>query len=239
MDIVISDRLIANTPVLWFRPADGSVSRRPLIVLFHRFMASRELDANLGYMLAKAGYSVVCPQAALHGVKDDATLRAASFWQILQHTLDELPVLIAACQQDNLGDISRLGLLGTSMGGFAVLGAMARYPAIQAGAAYMASGYFTDAILEIHPPSGNMIADCLRGLAPYDVAGKEAILAQRPLFLWHGEQDTIVDVRYTERLREAINSDSLTCVIDPQAGHKITQSSVEEGLLFFRQSLPI
>lgn len=122
MDIIISDRLIANTPVLWFRPADGSASLRPLIVLFHRFMASRELDANLGYMLAKAGYSVVCPQAALHGVKDDVTLRAASFWQILQHTPDELPVLIAACQQDNTGDISRLGLLGTSMGGFAVLG---------------------------------------------------------------------------------------------------------------------
>ncbi|HEC2163577.1 TPA: alpha/beta hydrolase [Klebsiella oxytoca] len=239
MDIVISDRLIANTPVLWFRPADGSVSRRPLIVLFHRFMASRELDANLGYILAKAGYSVVCPQAALHGVKDNATLRAASFWPILLDTLEKFPALLAACQQEKLGDISRLGVMGSSMGGFAVLGAMARYPAIQAGAAYMASGYFADAILTIHPPSGETVADYLRGLAPYNLAGKEAVLAQRPLFLWHGEQDTIVDVRYTERLREAINSDSLTCIIDPQAGHKITQLSVEEGLLFFRQSLPV
>lgn len=239
MDIVISDRLLANTPALWFRSEDGNACHKPLIVLFHRFMASRELDANLGYMLAKAGYSVVCPQAVLHGVKDDATLRAASFWQILQHTLDTFPALLATCQQEKLGDISRLGVLGTSMGGFAVLGAMARYPTIQAGAAYMASGYFSDAIHTIHPPSDNAVADCLRGLTPYDVTGKEATLALKPLFLWHGRQDTIVNAHYAERLRDTINSDALTCIIDPLAGHKITQTSVEEGLRFFYRSLPV
>ncbi len=239
MDIVISDCLLAKTPVLWFRPATGAASNRPLIVLFHRFMASRELDANLGYMLAQAGYSVVCPQAAMHSARDDATLRAASFWPILQHTLETFPALLAACQQEKLGDISRLGVMGTSMGGFAVLGAMAQYPAIQAGAAYMASGYFADAISKIHPPTTNTLAACLRGIAPYDIAGKESTLAQRPLFVWHGQQDTIVDIKYAERLSESIGSGNLTCLIDPLSGHKITQQSVEAGIDFLLRALPV
>lgn len=239
MDIVISDRLLVKTPVLWFRADDGAASNRPLIILFHRFMASRELDANLGYMLAQAGYSVVCPQAAMHSARDDATLRAASFWPILQHTLETFPALLAACQQEKLGDVSRLGVMGTSMGGFAVLGAMAQYPEIQAGAAYMASGYFADAISEIHPPAASALADCLHGIAPYDIAGKEQHLAQRPLFVWHGQQDTVVDVKYAEHLRKAIGSGDLTCLIDPLSGHKINQQSVEAGIDFFHRALPV
>lgn len=240
MDIIISERLLAGAPALWYRPAEGDASRRPLIVLFHRFMISAALDANLGYMLARAGYSVVCPQAALHGANDDPCCRQHAFWQILQHTLDTLPALLSTCQQVQLGDATRAGVMGTSMGGFAVLGAMVRYPGLRAGAAYMASGYFADALNSIHPPQREDIQACLRGLAPYDATGKKDRLAQRPLFLWHGGQDNIVDVRHTVRLREALgHGNALTCVIDPQAGHKITQLSVESGVDFFRRSLPI
>ena len=239
MDIVISDRLLVKTPVLWFRADDDVASDRPLIILFHRFMASRELDANLGYMLAQAGYSVVCPQAMMHSARDDTTLRDASFWSILQHSLETFPALLAACQQEKLGDVSRLGVMGTSMGGFAVLGTMAQYPEIQAGAAYMASGYFTEAISEIHPPTASTLAACLHGIAPYDIAGKEERLAQRPLVVWHGQQDTVVDVKYAEHLRAAIGSGNLTCLIDPLSGHKINQQSVEAGIDFFHRVLPV
>lgn len=103
----------------------------------------------------------------------------------------------------------------------------------------MASGYFADAISEIHPPTASTLAASRRGIAPYDIAGKESTLAQRPLFTWHGQQDAIVDVKYAERLREAICSGDFTCLIDPLSGHKITQQSVEAGIDFFHRVLPV
>ncbi len=237
----MSERRLAGLPALYCRPAQGEAEKRPLIILFQRFMIAKELDSNLAYILARAGYSVVCPQAALHGVGDDAQHRLTAFWSILRHTLDTLPGLLVACQREKLGDVSRSGVVGTSMGGFAVLGAMARYPGIQAGAAYMASGYFTQAMEYVHSPLPDAWTNVRRGLAAYDVVNKVSQLAKKPLFLWHGEQDAVVRVNETQRLAEALHqvgSKMLTCVIDPQAGHKITQPSVDAGVAFLQKYLP-
>jgi len=43
----------------------------PLILLFQRFTVLKELDANLGYVLAKSGFDVVCPEASGHGSRVD------------------------------------------------------------------------------------------------------------------------------------------------------------------------
>lgn len=244
MKVTIAEERLGNTPVLTFTPQTPATSLAPLVLLFHRFTASMELDANLGYMLARAGYTVVCPEADMHGSRfgGDEQQRKYAFWHILQNTLDAVPQLVADCRRQALGDTERVGVFGTSMGGFAVLGAMRRYPWIRAGAAYMASGYVAQAMAYVHPPLLTERVTCLAGMREYDITGHETQLADRPLFLWHGKEDDVVSVAETMRLRDSLTqqgrSAMLQCVIDPSAGHKVNQNAVMAGINFFSQHLP-
>lgn len=244
MEVTIAEELLGNIPALTFTPHRAETAPTALVLLFHRYTASKELDANLGYMLARAGYTVVCPEADMHGSRfnGDEQRRKYAFWHILQDSLDAVPQLVADCQQRGLGDTHRVGVFGTSMGGFVALGAMRRYPWIRAGAAYMSSGYVTQAIHYIHPPLPAARAACMAGLRDYDITDHESLLGNRPLFLWHGEEDNVVPVAETTRLRDCLTQQGqqtlLQCVIDPHAGHKVNQNAVTAGIDFFNQHLP-
>lgn len=244
MTVTIAEERLGNTPVLTFAPQTAEARHSPLVLLFHRFTASKELDANLGYMLARAGYTVVCPEADMHGSRfnGDEQQRKYAFWHILQDTLDAVPHLVEACRRHALSDGERVGVFGTSMGGFAVLGAMRRYPWIRAGAAYMSSGYVAQAMSYVHPPLPAERAVCLQGLRDYDITGHEMQLANRPLFLWHGKEDNVVSVAETTRLRDTLTQQGsnalLQCLIDPHAGHKVNQNAVTAGINFLGQHLP-
>lgn len=243
MTVIITDEMLAGIPSLVFRSHSESTVPAPLIVLFQRFTVTKELDANLGYVLAKAGFDVVCPEAHHHGSRfdGDEQKRLSQFWPILRQTLEELPQVIEACGEKGIGDIRRIGVFGSSMGGFAVCGAMMRYPWIQAGAAYMGGGFFAHAMEFVHPPQWAEKQACAHHLSPYDAQLHVAQLVGRPLFLWHGAQDTVVSCAETEKLRDTLvnikGDGQLTCVIDPHGTHKITQSSVTRGVDFMLQHL--
>lgn len=243
MSVIITEEVLAGIPSLVFRPQQALPQPPPLILLFHRFTVQKALDANLGYVLANAGFDVVCPEASGHGSRfdGDEKKRLSQFWQILHRTLEEVPSLIEACGDRGIGDLQRIGAFGTSMGGFAVTGAMMRYPWIQAGAAFMGGGYFADAMAYVHPPVEREKQNCLTNLRDYDAQYQASKLAGRALFLWHGAQDQVVSHRESERLRDSLvalkGADHLICIIDPHSGHKITSPSVEVGVDFMRQHL--
>jgi len=243
MSVVITEQTLAGIPSLVFRSVPAGARPAPLILLFHRFTVLKALDANLGYLLAKAGFDVVCPEASGHGSRfdGDEQKRLSQFWQILYQTLQEVPQLIEACGERGIGDLRRIGAFGTSMGGFAVTGAMMRYPWIQAGAACMGGAFFAQAMEYVHPPHESQKARCQHQLRDYDAQFHAANLVGRPLFLWHGAQDSQVLSTESERLRDTLrtlgNAETLTCVIDPLSGHKITSASATAGVDFLRQAL--
>lgn len=240
MTVTIVEERLAGIPALVFYPAAKSAG---MIVLFQRFSVTAALDANLGYILAKAGFTVICPEASGHGSRfnGNEALRRNRFWQILHRTLEELPQLVEAYLAREPLDRQRIGVFGTSMGGFAVAGAMVRYPWIRAGAAYMGGGFLAHAMRYVHPPLAADVSLCRHLLADYDAEYHVERLTGRPLFLWHGAQDDIVSCRESELLRDALRNKNgaqqLTCIIDPHAGHKITQSSITAGVEFISHHL--
>lgn len=243
MTVIITEETPGGIPSLVFRPGTKTTLRAPLVLLFQRFTVIKELDANLGYMLAKAGFDVVCPEADHHGSRfdGDENRRLSQFWQILHRTLEEVPRVVEACGELGIGDTRRVGVLGTSMGGFAACGAMVRYPWIQAGAALMGSAFFARAMDVVHPPARAEKPVCLHNLRDYDAQNHARHLANRPLYLWHGAQDNVVPCAESERLRDTLirlqGEGPLRCIIDPLAGHKVTSSAVTGGVDFLRQYL--
>src|SRR5690606_33561455 len=104
----------------------------------------------------------------------------------------------------------------------------------------MGSGYFLTLADTLFPPSGD--SEAVRAsLRAWDVTDALPRLADRPLFLWHGEADDVVPAGATFRLRQAwirAGLDKrLTCVWEAGVRHRITPTALDATVDFFLKNL--
>ncbi|CCJ86277.1 YjfP protein [Cronobacter dublinensis 582] len=135
----------------------------------------------------------------------------------------------------------RLAIGGASMGAMTALGIMTHHPEARAVAALMGSGYFTSLSHTLFAPDAAG-ADAIRAaLAPWDVSTQLARVADRPLLLWHGEDDDVVPAAQSLRLASALREHgldaNLTCVREAGVKHRITPDALEATVAFFRRHL--
>lgn len=234
--VSMNEERVDGIPAIHAFPADREGQPLPTVFFFHGFTSSKELNAPFSYMLAKAGFRVVMPEAAMHGARfdGDEALRLSSFWEIMVTCIDELSLFRDHYARRGLIADGRIGVGGTSMGGFAALGSFAHYPWIKAAASYMGSAYFQSLSRTLYPARTPMTQETLRA---YDPSRQIERLAGRPLFVWHGEQDDIVDFDESLRLRDALSgagqAGDLTFVSEAKGGHKVSTASVVAGVDFF------
>lgn len=241
---------IAGIPAIHAAPAARVHEPLPTIFFFHGYRSSKELSSFFAVMLAQAGFRAVLPEADMHGVRYDGddNRRLHYFWDILLRNIEELPLYREHYEARGLIVPGCIGVGGSSMGGFAALGCMARYPWIRAVASYMGSGFFMDLSRQVFPPLRRFDASTreahwrrMDALRPYDIANQLDRLADRPLFVWHGGRDEIVPVGESLRLQDALTrmgaEQKLEMSIDLDAEHKITMASAVLGIEFFKRHL--
>jgi len=107
----------------------------PAIIVAHGFAGSRQMVAGYGYTLAHAGYAVILVDLPGHGLNENPYDREANVGAIDQ----ALEVLRAQPEVD----VSRIGLVGHSMGAEAVLRAASASPE-RYGAVVAVSPVFTE-----------------------------------------------------------------------------------------------
>ncbi|UUZ75802.1 esterase [Polaromonas sp. P1(28)-13] len=248
--VLMTEERIGDIPAIHAAPKARFDAPLPTIFLFHGYTSSKELNSYLGYMLAQAGFRVILPEADLHGARFDGNeaYRLTRFWDILRRNIDELPLYREHYASRGLIEGGRIGVAGTSMGGFTALGCMARYPWVKTVANYMGSGYYLDLSRTLYPPLGVCHAQneaeharCMLPLTEYDVSMQLDKLAGRPLLVWHGMRDEIVPFGESERLRADLTSrgltGNLTYMADPNATHKLPMSAAAAGVAFFTRHL--
>ena len=248
--ILMTEDTIDGIPAIHAAPMAQMDQALPTIFFFHSYRASKELVSFFGYMLAVVGFRVILPEAHMHGARFDGddTVRLTSFWDILKRSIDELPLYRNHYAEKGLIADGRVGVAGTSMGGFAALGCMARYEWVRAVASYMGSGYYLDLSRTLYPPLGVCNADTeaqhaqrMAPMAAYDISRQLEKLANRPLFIWHGEQDEMVPFAESARLRADLAARGLSAnlefVSDPVATHKVTMDAASAGVRFFSAHL--
>jgi fermentation-respiration switch protein FrsA (DUF1100 family) len=237
----LSEERVGGIAAIHAVRADLADRPLPTVVFFHGFnTSSKEITSYFGYMLAMAGLRAVLPEADQHGERfdGDRTARLGQFWQILERCIAELPGWVEHYRGRGLVDGDRVGIGGTSMGGMAVLGAMAAYPWVRAAASYMGSGYFAELSRTLCPPSSGSLPSTLQDL---DASSNLERLGNRPLFLWHGERDDVVPFAEAARLRADLGArgldQQLEFVADPLGVHRITHTSAEAGVRFLAAAL--
>ncbi|HCB2270581.1 TPA: esterase [Citrobacter koseri] len=248
--IKIETRYLAGHSILHAFPDGKRDTPLPCIIFYHGFTSSSLVYSYFAVALAQAGFRVIMPDAPEHGARfsGDAQGRMTQFWQILRQNMQEFAALRAAVQQENWVLEERLAVGGASMGGMTALGIMARHPEVKCVASLMGSGYFTRLAHTLFPPlipetpeQQREFDDIIAPLAEWEVAHQLPKLADRPLLLWHGQEDDVVPAVETFRLQQALiqaNRDkNLTCLWEAGVRHRITPEALAATVSFFRQHL--
>ncbi|HFZ8994487.1 TPA: esterase [Citrobacter freundii] len=248
--INIETRQLAQHSLLHAFPEGKRDTPLPCIVFYHGFTSSSLVYSYFAVALAQAGFRVIMPDAPGHGVRfnGDEQARMKQFWQILQQSMQEFAALRAAIKDENWLLDERLAVGGASMGGMTALGIMARHPEVKCVASLMASGYFCQLAQTLFPPllpetpaqqaEFNAI---IAPLAEWEVSHQLTRLADRPLLLWHGQEDDVVPAMETLRLQQALTQagldQNLTCLWEAGVRHRITPQALSATVTFFRQYL--
>ncbi|MEG3133248.1 esterase [Rouxiella sp. T17] len=223
-------------------PAGKYHQKLPTVFFYHGFTSSKELYSYFGYNLAKAGYRVILPDALMHGARaeSDHSVLLSHFWRILQNNVSDLALLKETFVARGLADEARLGVGGVSMGGMTTLAALVHFPWVKAAASLMGSGYFISLSDHLFPPTHlsraafeaqtSLLLGC-------DISDKIALIAQKPLLVWHGEKDDVVPFIESAKLKQALEEynegANLTFISEPEASHKVSVSASNRTTDFF------
>lgn len=240
--IELTTRRLGDHEILHAYPAGKATQPLPVIIFYHGFTSSKLVYSYFAVALAQAGFRVIMPDAPDHGsrYRGDEQTRLGQFWPILHGNLVEFAGLRDALFAAGLVADKRLAVAGASMGGMTALGIMTQHPEVTCVASLMGSGYFLTLADTLFPPSGD--SEAVRAsLRAWDVTDALPRLADRPLFLWHGEADDVVPAGETFRLQQALIREGLnkrlTCVWEAGVRHRITPTSLDATVDFFLKNL--
>ncbi|RCX02709.1 MULTISPECIES: esterase [Kosakonia] len=231
-------------------PAGKRGEPLPCVVFYHGFTSSKLVYSYFAVALAQAGFRMVMPDAPDHGARfsGDVERRLHRFWQILRGNIEEFAALRDALERLELIDNRRLAIGGASMGGMTALGIMTQHPEVRCVASLMGSGYFTTLARTLFPPLAVTTPEqqcefdaIIDPLSQWDVNTQLARIADRPLLLWHGEQDDVVPAAESFRLQQALQEQGLDTNLTYQweAGvtHRITPQALSATTDFFSRYL--
>lgn len=236
--IELEMRNLAGQVILHAYPRGQGASELPCIVFYHGFTSSNVVYSYFAVALAQAGFRVIMPEARDHGSRfqGDEAARLQQFWPILLTSCLEFTALRNEIVAQGWLKEGRLAVAGASMGGMTALGIMTQHPEVRCVASLMGSGYFSTLSQSLFPSP-----DYPAELNGWDVEQQLTALSERPLFLWHGEEDDVVPMAESLRLQRALQSWKLDhqLTYQWQAGvrHRITPEALAATVTFFQKHL--
>lgn len=252
--IGIDKKKMGNIPALIVVDIEKQREELPVVVFFHGFTSAKEHNLHIAFLLAEKGYRVVLPDSELHGEREQDTTetkRQISFWDIVLKNVDELAEIKQELEKENLILDGRIGVAGTSMGGITTSAALTQYEWIKTAVILMGSPRittFAKTLVESFKKEGDLPVtdeqiEALYGeLEKRDLSLQPEKLNERPLLLWHGQQDAVVpfDHSYTfydEVKKDYNNEENIRFIKEDHVGHKVTRLAVLELVKWFEKHL--
>ncbi|MBD8003835.1 esterase [Bacillus norwichensis] len=234
--IEIHHESIRHIPVLHVVKEGQKHEKLPLVFFLHGFTSAKEHNLHFGYLLAEKGFRVILPDANLHGERSDTQhpeKLVFDFWNIVLQSIRELNDIKEELSQKGLIS-SQVGVVGTSMGGITMFGALTQYDWIKVGVSLMGSPCYEkfarDQIESLEkaemtiPFSEDELEDIYTDLRKYDMTVQPEKLAGRPLLIWHGKKDKVVPFQQTFDFYEKIQADYIKA---PERLHFLAEDNVE------------
>lgn len=224
----------------------GSEPSQGVVIFYHGWTSTKELQALRGRIFAAYGYDVLIPDAINHGERGPIDYNEpaayAAFWQTIFRNVEEAAQLIDYAKAWRPG--LPLAVTGHSMGGFTALGVLTHYDEFSTAVAMNGSGWWDEserrfrAALNLDKPAG--FAGLLASLKAYDPYDHMDKLAGRSLLAINGGADPVVDgaaqTLYMEKLsnQPEVQSEALSF---PGLGHFVTTQMMGAAIDWLQKEL--
>lgn len=225
----------------------------PVIVYFHGFTSAKEHNLPLAYLLAQKGFRVILPDSLHHGKRYENISnveRQLSFWDIVIQNVNELAHIKQYLEQHKMLSNGKIGVAGTSMGGITTSAALRKYPWIHSGAILMGSPKIVTFFYELLDQLAKInisveeekLQATLETLKQLDLSKQLKSLQERPLFIWHGENDQVVPFDhaysfYQEAKSFYQNEQLLHFLGEKNRGHKVSRKAILQTVHWFNKHL--
>ncbi|OEH91648.1 alpha/beta fold hydrolase [Bacillus solimangrovi] len=233
----------ASIPTLHVVQKDKMNEQLPTVIFVHGFLSAKEHNLHYAYLLAEQGMRVLLPEALYHGERNENLTEAQlnfSFWQIVIQTIHELDKVKEVYVNKDMVEPSKIGLVGTSMGGIITLGALTQYEWVRAAVSLMGNpSYEKLARWQIGNIKRNripfklddtVIETQIQQLETYDLSKQMNKASQIPLLFWHGKLDTVVPFEHAYEfyndLRTNYSNAITSFIVDEHTGHKVSREGV-------------
>lgn len=256
LTVIIKDEMWGNVPLLHIIDEEYLNKDVPVVIFLHGFTSAKEHNLHYAYNIAKKGIRVLLPDAHLHGVRDeqlDEVQLGLRFWEIVLTSIEEVDFLRGELEKRKLVATPKIGIGGTSMGGITSLGCLAIYDWIHTAAVMMGTPGFVELakaqIAQFErqgfelPISEEEKLSLFDNLSIFDLTKNRSSLNKRPVFFWHGKNDTVVPHDQTFNFYEAVKNDYLDVperilfISDDEAGHAVTRSGLLSAVDWFASYL--
>ncbi|MFD1929156.1 prolyl oligopeptidase family serine peptidase [Sporosarcina siberiensis] len=244
--LILKEELWNGIPILHIVEEQYDVQEVPVMIFLHGFSSAKEHNLHYAYNLARQGIRVILPDAHLHGVRDenlDEVQLGLRFWEVILTSIEEVGILKKELLKRKLIVSKKIAVGGTSMGGITTLGCLTTYEWISSALVMMGTpgyeklaraqiGHFERGGFEL-PISADERKKLFANLAYFDLTKQPKKLNQRPLYFWHGKNDTVVPFEPTYHFYKAMKKEyydvpeRIVFDADEIAGHSVSR----EGLL--------
>ncbi|MFX3673944.1 MAG: serine aminopeptidase domain-containing protein [Paenisporosarcina sp.] len=257
--MIVDKELWNKIPLLHVYKEDVKNEHTPVVLFLHGFTSAKEHNLHYAYQLAEKGFRVILPDAHLHGERHaqlDEIQLSLRFWEIVLTSIEDVKSIREELIKRNLiKDETKLALAGTSMGGIETLGCLKVYAWIDVAAVLMGSpGYVQLAKAQMAqyesrgfklPVTELERKQMLDTLSQFDLTKDPAALNSRPVFFWHGEQDTVVPFEPTYNFYNAIKKsyenhpERFQFQSDKTAGHAVSRKGLLQATDFLAKNLSV
>jgi uncharacterized protein len=254
--VIVNNKMLQNIPVLEVVQEVAIDKKLPLIIFIHGFTSAKEHNLHFAYLLAEKGFRVILPDAIYHGERTEnlsETELSFKFWDIVINNIKELNIIKEEINQAGLLDETKIGVVGTSLGGITTLGALTQYEWINTAVSLMGSPcyqeFFNGLVHEIKrnrielPVTEEQLLQQSSILQKYDLSVQPEKLEGRPLLFWHGERDRVVPFENTYEFYEKIYplydgiEENIKFISDPKSDHKVSREGLLETVEWFEKHL--
>lgn len=245
MKLSIEKQTLGTIPIIEVVEETKKEEIMPLIVYYHGWRSTKELNLTQGRYLALAGFRVILPDADNHGARNQPVSKIPSltFWQSIHSNLFEFGYIINEYKKRGVID-DRIGVGGVSMGGITTSALLTHHPEIKVAACLMGSPKLTayrerinkhaDQLDVYFPADYN---DLLEWIPKYDLSLHPEKINGRPLLFWHGTRDTVVPYSHVVEFIEENEEKENIYFVDEDEAHLVKPKTMAMITEFFAEHL--
>ena len=232
---------VGEIPCLQFYP-DNSRDKLPTIIYYHGWSSNKEFQRFKANVLASYGYQVVVPDSIHHGERDpikheEEGMLEKYLLKTIVTSIEEAPVLINYVKEIEKTDKDRIGIIGTSMGGFISSGIFAQQQILKT--LVVLNGACAWHKLEAFDQQEHTDEywNYRNELVKYNPAEHLDLFNERPVLLLHGDSDTSVPIEgqryfYKKAVEHYEDKNRIELVEVPRMDHYISTGMWENAIAF-------